>query len=138
MFILFQYENTVEPHLIDMDYSGNETFEKTSMSFWCLADGEPSPRIIWIHNDSLILVDTSPRHHVDITIVNSTNRPHLPTAYNSSLTVRNLRLRDAGFYLCRVDPSNIDKGRADILEDPFEVVVFPGDSLIFVATNLLY
>ena len=117
----------MEPRLIAWNYSDNEAFEKTSMSFWCLADGEPSPRIIWIHNDSLILVDTSPRHQVDITIVNSTDRPHLSTAYNSSLTVGNLRLRDAGSYRCRVDPSNIDKGRADILEDPFEVVVFPGE-----------
>ncbi len=108
-----------------MDYSGNETEETRSMSFWCFADGEPIPTIVWLHNESLILVDTSTRHQEETERITSSNRGHIPKGINSTLMVKGVRLRDAGEYLCRVDPANIDKGRQDV-PDPFVVVVYPG------------
>ncbi len=95
------------------------------MSFWCFADGKPVPMIVWLHNKSLILADMSPRHQVTTVVLPSPARPHTITAINSTLTVSGVRLRDAGEYLCRVDPANIEKARQDVPE-PFVVVVYSG------------
>ncbi len=115
----------MEPQLLAMEYSGNKTEEKSSMSFWCFADGKPVPMIVWLHNKSLILADMSPRHQVTTVVLPSPARPHTITAINSTLTVSGVRLRDAGEYLCRVDPANIEKARQDVPE-PFVVVVYSG------------
>ena len=115
----------VEPELLDTSYGTNETVENDTVSFSCVADGYPLPNIIWLHNNSFIPVAVSPRHAVSVSTVASSNRPHIPEATNSTLTVSRLRLRDTGEYLCRVDPSNRDRGRSDI-SGPFEMTVSPG------------
>ena len=126
----------VEPELTDMDYSGNTTKEKNTIYFWCVAVGVPPPRIVWLHNESLILLNTpqllSRRHSVMKTTMPSTDGL---MAVNSTLKVTNVRLSDAGEYLCRVDPANINKGRPDIPE-PFEVIVYPGMSGISISSQL--
>lgn len=115
----------VEPELLNTSPGTNETVENGTVSFSCEADGYPLPNIIWLHNNSFIPVAVSTRHAVSVSTVPSSNRPHVPEATNSTLTVSRLRLRDTGQYLCRVDPSNRDRGRTDISE-PFEMTVFPG------------
>lgn len=115
----------VEPELLNASYSGNETVENQTASFTCVADGYPQPNIIWLHNDSFILENIMPRHEVSLSPVSSTNRAHIPKAISSTLTVSRLRLRDSGEYLCRVDPSNLDRGRSTFSET-FDMTVFPG------------
>lgn len=115
----------MEPELLDISYSGNETTERQTATFTCVADGYPDPNIVWLHNDTLIITRLNTRREVIVSKVSSTNRPHLPMAVKSTLIVTLLRPRDAGEYLCRVDPRNLDRGRS-IISEVLDMTVFPG------------
>ena len=115
----------MEPELLNASYSGNETVENQTATFTCVADGYPQPNIIWLHNDSFILPQLLLRHDVLLSAVSSANRPYIPEAISSVLTVSRLRLRDSGEYLCRVDPSNIDRGKP-VFSETFDMTVKPG------------
>ncbi len=112
-----------------MNYSGYNNTKNGMMYFWCSGEGVPQPRIVWLHNGLWIPVNSSPRHEVMI-VDNITSSEPLLEAVESTLIVSALRLRDAGTYLCRVDPgyssSNIENPL--ILESPFEVAVYQGNS----------
>ena len=118
----------VEPMLLNETYSGNETTEKHSAMFTCVTDGIPLPNIIWLHNGSFIFPTS--RHVIsDPITVASTYREHVPTAVRSTLTVSELRLRDSGDYICRVDPFNIDGGRSDF-SNILDLHVQPGNTSV--------
>ena len=118
---------SVEPILLNESYSGNETVENSTAIFICIADGFPLPNIVWLHNETFIL--TSSRRIISTTMVEASFRPHISEALNSTLTVTGVRLRDAGEYFCRVDPSNIDRG-TPFFSSIFELNVVPGGSKI--------
>ena len=115
--------------MLNESYSGNETIEDSLATFTCIADGFPLPRIVWLHNDSLVL--PSSRHIVSTTVIDSTHRSYVTEAQNSTLIVAGVRPRDAGNYLCRVDPINIDRGTS-VSSSVYELNVVPGGSVTCV------
>ena len=121
-------ENTflcvVEPKLLDTASSN----ENETATFRCEAEGYPRPNIVWLHDNTVILQDT-PRHTVTVSSIPSTDRSYIPEAVSSTLTVSMLRLRDSGRYLCRVDPSNSDRGRP-ALSEAFDINVISGKYIL--------
>lgn len=127
----------MEPQLLlNETSSGNDIiFENQIVTFTCVADGFPPPNIVWLHNGTYIFILPPPsRRSLSLDTVNSAYRAHVPTAVNSTLTVSELRLRDIGEYICRVDPFNIDRG-SPVFSDVFELQVEPGnrDELVSVS-----
>lgn len=116
----------MEPVILNETYSGNETVENHTSTFTCVADGFPAPNIVWLLNG--FFIPPSSRHMFMKDTVASSYRDHILTAVRSMLTVSRLRLRDSGEYTCRVDPSNIDRGRSDF-SSILDLYVEPGNLL---------
>ena len=103
----------------------NETLvEGGEAVFSCFADGFPLPTIVWLHNNTFV-----PGFRRQLSLSNPTPSPELDyiDAVNSTLRVPGLRLRDAGEYVCRVDPANIDRGRSDRSLE-IDLTVLPGEA----------
>ena len=114
--------HAVEPQLADG--TGNATFkleEKQNASLTCSADGKPQPAIAWLHNGSLVSANQP-----DVSITAAAvpgERDRALAGTESTLTISNLTLSDAGEYSCR---AYSEYGTADILAVPFILKVNPG------------
>ena len=104
----------VEPFLIEESSSTEEAAEGDTASFTCIADGVPLPEILWLHNGSLIVPALNRRLIVLLEVVNSTFRPGVLTAHNSTLIINDFRLRDAGEYSCTAQLDGNNEARVDI------------------------
>jgi hypothetical protein len=85
-----------------------------SYSMNCTGYGLPRPTMLWKRNNQLI-IDTSS----DITITNTMGGTSQPNEITSTLTLRNMKEKDSGLYICRADNS---VGSA-IMRIPFNISI---------------
>lgn len=104
-------------------HSTNEIAEHETMMFTCVANGFPTPNIVWLHNFSFVFPTS--RRQITTDTVESTNHDNVPLAVRSTLTVSQLKLRDSGVYMCRVDPSDIFGGSSDF-SNAMNLYIDPG------------
>ena len=114
--------NAVEPQLADGIESTTFTLKvKQNATLTCSADGKPQPVIAWLHNGSLVSANQP-----DVSITTAAvpgERDRALAGTESTLTISNLTLRDAGEYSCR---AYSEYGTADILGSSFILRVTPG------------
>ena len=116
---------SVEPSLLEVHFN-ESLMENEVATFTCIADGHPLPNIVWLHNGSFITTSDTTRQRVSLTrLFPSPGRDYL-YAYNSTLQVYNLQLRDAGQYRCRVEPAGVVLGVL-ILSSSLDLTVIPGE-----------
>ena len=118
----------VEPILLNATVHFNELREGQSAVFSCEVDGSPLPTIVWLHNNTFVTTSNTTRRRIAVSDPAPSFRHSSIDAYSSTLQVSGLRLRDAGQYRCRVDPTTVSGGTS-ILSAPLELTVLPGEVL---------
>ena len=94
-------------------------------SFTCVADGVPLPNILWLHNERLIVPAFNHRITIMPEIINSTFRPSILTAHNSTLIIDDLLFRDAGDYTCIAELNSVmsDTKARRVVSQPFTLQI---------------
>ncbi len=110
--------------------------EEDNVTFECMASAIPVPKIIWVANNHLVQATLNVRMQQDEEVFRGVyQRPDVPDAIRSRLTVTMLRERDSGDYVCRAD---IGLGQPAVLPQPFSLNVTESkDALSMVLPALL-
>lgn len=115
---------SAEPYIMENGGTTSTHDSSQTVSFTCMADGVPTPAILWLQNGSLLQTGQSSRFSVSEETVQSGLRPDITERRRSVLTISDLSVRDSGRYSCK---ATNEIGTTAELRAPYQLIVNPGE-----------